>query len=195
MNKIIGYRGEISSLKRYETGKQTLIIKPQQKNPCEISLGDDYSDLVNILEQIPEFANTFNVSIEKQVPFHNAEILRIDGIIFGFLSGKYPKANVRYITPQARLSESSAIIKNFPEIEEIKTPKGYTGKKDTKIPGLKIVRFFYPEFYEHISTEMEDDKLDDICDSLVYAITGTSFSPIGFKLNEKLRKKENYKNI
>lgn len=183
LNTVIGYRGTSEKMLRYETGKEILEISaPENEN----EIFSEYKQLITILNLIPEFEKTFRIAIEKQISHHNAEILRMDGIIFGFLSGKFPDINIEYFAPQKRISESEKIILTFPD-SDIFTPP-IKSIREQKIPSLKITSYFFPDFYSFILENIDDKKLDDLCDSLVYAIIGTSLSPINYQISKELKK-------
>lgn len=184
--EVIGYRGSLEKFTRYQVSKENFQITAEtQKKSDEIF--SEYAIFTELLGLIPEFEKTFRVGIEKQVAFHNAEILRIDGIVFGFLSGRYPNIKVEYISPQTRMSESKKIMSEYPECENVKIPK--KSFREQKIPGMKITGFFEPVFYKLLMEEVEDSKIDDLCDSFLYAIIGTSFSPMGCEFSKELQKK------
>lgn len=166
-DRVIGYRGELNKIYRYEAEKLICVLEANGKT--------DHVNLIQILSMIPEFEKTFKVSIEKQMAQHNAEILRIDGIIYGFLTGRYPNIAVDYISPQKRKSEAEKILSLYPEAQNVKLPKRTF--REQKLPGMKITGYFYPEFYQYIKDEIDDNKLDDICDSLIFAIINTQFMP------------------
>lgn len=163
--EIVAYRGSLNHLIRYQIDTPLIDYKSKSE--------DMYESLVEILETIYEFKHTIAIKIEKQVPFHNAEVLRIDGIIYGLLKSKCK--NVQYVDSKSRMTFMRGICTVFPECEDVNLPgKSY---RPQKIPGMKIVKYFYPDFFAFIELHVEDGKLDDICDSLVYAIKDTWLAP------------------
>lgn len=170
--EIIGYRGSPFLLKRYQVGVE--IIDYVAKST------DIYDAVIEVLDMIFEFENTREVRIEKQLPKHNADMIRIDGIIFGYLKSKCK--NVEYISPNTRMSFMDSLMGRNPESQVEGLPvKKY---KDSKIPGMKITKYFYPEYFNFIAKHAEEGKLDDLCDSLIYAIMET-FHVHGTEMDHK----------
>ncbi len=164
--EIISYRGDPHEMLRYEFDKN--IIKITSNDKCE------YKSLITLLNTIPEFDNTYKIGIEKQIAFHNAEILRIDGIIYGYLSAKYPNI-VEYSSPKSRLNCCNKLLEEYPEGQKVKIPK--KSIREQKIPSLKVIGYLYPDFYDFIFDKVDDEKLDDICDSAIYALMDTFLLP------------------
>lgn len=163
--EIIAYRGSLNHLIRYQLDTDIIDYKSNSE--------DMYDSLTDLLDMIHEFQHTTAIKIEKQVPFHNAEVLRIDGIIFGYV--KRICKNVQYVDSKRRMSFMKSICVTDPECENVVLPsKSY---RPQKIPGMKIVKYFFPEFFEFIAKHVDDGKLDDICDSLIYAIMDTFHAP------------------
>lgn len=162
--EIIGYRGSLFHLIRYQLDTPLIDYKSKSENM--------YESLIELLEMIHEFEHTIAIKIEKQVPFHNSEVLRIDGIIYGFL--KSVCKSVDYVDSKRRMSFMKGICTIDPDCDKTVLPnKTY---RPQKIPGMKITKYFYPDFFELLEKNVEDGKLDDICDSLIYAIMDTYHS-------------------
>lgn len=166
-NRIVAYRGTVFEFYRYEIGKKTELFKRKDD-------GDFCNGLVEMIFSIEEFNKTTSIKIEKQLALHNNEILRYDGIVYGTLRGKYPGANVVYTAPRSRTSALENVIEQYDEFLDKEINKSY---KATKVPSLIITKNFFPTFYELIMEEIDDKKLDDICDALIYAILETEFFP------------------
>lgn len=166
-NRIVAYRGTVFEFYRYEIGKKTELFKRKDDE-------DFCNGLVEMIFSMKEFDNTTSIRIERQLALHNNEILRYDGIVYGTLRGKYPKANVVYIAPRSRTSALEKVIDQYNEFLDKEINKSY---KATKVPSLIITKNFFPTFYELIVEEIDDKKLDDICDALIYAILETEFFP------------------
>jgi hypothetical protein len=126
------------------------------------SVNDMCEAYVAILETIPEFGNTVSAVIEMQLAFNRSEMSRLDGIAYGFLCGRYPDMSISL--------NSATIRKKFiadrltDEDEGIVIPSGYPAAKR---PSMVFVCAKLPSFYRHVMRN--EDKIDDICDSLVYA--------------------------
>jgi len=171
--RMIGYRGDISYLNRYE------LDKPVQKicgDLQEENISSKYQCLISLLRKIPEFDNCFLINIEKQLPLHNAEMLRIDGIIFGYLSTLSSCTKVQYISSQTRSNYSENILKKFEDCKKTIIKK--KPSKEQKIAGIQITGYFFPEFYEKLVETVEDEKLDDICDCVIYCLIDSQFDPL-----------------
>lgn len=166
-NRIVAYRGTVFEFYRYEIGKKTEVFKRNDD-------GDSCNGLVEMVFSIKEFDNTTSIRIERQVAIHSNEILRYDGVIFGTLRGKYPNTEVMYIAPRSRTFALEKVIEQYDEFLNKEINKSY---KATKVPSLILTKNFFPTFYELIVEEIDDKKLDDICDALVYAILETEFFP------------------
>lgn len=184
-SEIIGYMGTLQKFTRYQVTKEKLEIVPEFSEKID-EISSNYSIFIELLSSIPEFEKTFRVVVEKQISQHNAEILRLDGIVYGYLSGRYPNMRVEYMSPQMRISESNKIILAHPECEDTKIPKTF---RKQKIFSMKILGYLDPNFYNLLIQEIEDLKIDDLCDSFLYAIIGTSFSPINYEFSKELQKK------
>lgn len=161
--EIVCYRGSPYLMKRYQVGVPVIDYSTNLKNI--------YDSLVEILESIKEFSSTISVKIEKQVAFHSSEVLRLDGIVFGFLKSKCP--SVEYVSPNKRMSFMKEIMEKNPGCSETQVQK--KKYREAKIPGMKITKFFFGEFYDFVEENVEDGKLDDICDSLIYAALDTFY--------------------
>lgn len=166
-NRIIAYRGTVFEFYRYEIGEKTEYFKRKDN--------EDFCDgLVEMIFSMKEFDDTTSVRIERQLALHNNEILRYDGIVYGTLRGKYPKANIVYIAPRSRTSALEKVIEQYDEFLDKEINKSY---KATKVASLIVTKNFFPSFYDLIVEEIDDKKLDDICDALIYAILETEFFP------------------
>jgi hypothetical protein len=146
----------LNNISRFEVGVDTTAIIQRGK----IVINEAF---VNILEAIPEFSQTTSVVIELQLAFNRGVMSRLDGIAYGFLKGRFPSMDVSL--------NASTIRKRFieEELEGIDTsnymiPRGYPA---TKIPSILFVAVSYPPHYDYIRSN--NDKIDDICDSIVYA--------------------------
>lgn len=167
-DEIISYRGSPDHLKRYQMHFPVIDYKTTKT--------DEMQGLISILRMIREFKKTKNVRIEKQVSFHNSEILRIEGVIFGFLSSICE--NVEYVSSGRRMSFMKEVFQKNPLCEQTELLHVKTKKyREQKIPAMRIVNYFYPDFFAFILETVEDDKLDDICDSLIYALIDTFYVP------------------
>jgi hypothetical protein len=134
----------------------------------EMKTPDDLKILYSILSFIPEFYHTKKIVIEEQLPFHNAEMLRIDGAIHGFLTSKYRDSEVKYLKPNSRAAFTKKYLLKFPAAENTFLPLTKIKKESKKDP-MKIIGHEFPDFYSHILSFVPDKKIDDICDSSLYA--------------------------
>lgn len=164
-HKLISYRATPNGIYKYDIEHETPMMidfKYDMQSP------DDLKTLYAVLSFIPEFYHTKRIVIEEQLPFHNADMLRIDGAIHGFLSSKYSETDVRYLKPNSRAAFTKKYLSRFPDAENTFLPLTKI-KKEAKKDPMKIIGYEFPDFYSHILMFVPDKKIDDICDSALYA--------------------------
>jgi hypothetical protein len=130
---------------------------------------NQYGGFIKLLNNIPEFKHTISAVIELQVNMNCSEMIRFDGIAYGFLKGAYPSM---FVNLNGATIRKGFITKRLAEIDptiiaSIYIPKGI---KDTKLLSCQYAGYSYPAFYTYICTIC--DKADDICDAIVYAHIG-----------------------
>lgn len=180
--KIIAYRGTCKQMFRYEIN---LPVVPFCVNSSE---NDDFKCISKMIDIIPEFANTKRVRIEKQVSgfkkfiggkmqtlSNNPEILRYEMAVYMKIYAKFPFIDLDFFSPRERIKEIERIFSVTGKKENIYMPK--KSIKEEKIPSIEFTANFFPSFYDFIIIVVEDNKLDDICDCLVYAVLQTPLSP------------------
>lgn len=165
--RVVHYKqiGDTPNYKRTEVDQTDIILSPE--NP-----ENQYDALIKVLEAIPEFKETNEVMIELQLAKNNSNMSRLDGMIYAFLRGRYKDIKVTL--------NSSTIRKKFIndrftaegiDIESVDISKALKPSNQAKIDSLKYVNQFYPEVWDYncISENGNKVKMDDICDTVVYA--------------------------
>lgn len=155
---IITYLGSLLEMTRYELDKEIQIVKSEAKKS-----DTDYKAMIMILNKIPEFAYTSSVVIELQMSVNCAKMSRIDGIVFGFLCGKFPSMVVNLSSPVVRKKFITERITGT-DMSELALKKSI---KETKILSFQFVYAKFRKYYDYMQSVI--GKLDDMCDSVVYA--------------------------
>jgi hypothetical protein len=156
--RIISYKGSLSKVLRFERDVETTVISQSGKaGPSE--------DYVGILCAIPEFSQTVQAVIEMQLAFNHSAMSRLDGVAYGFLRGRFPSMVVSLNAATIRKKFIAEQLGNE-DISNYMIPRGYPA---TKVPSIFFVAVRNPPHYEYILSNREIDKIDDICDSIVYA--------------------------
>ena len=163
--EIIAYRATPIGVYRYNLNHENPMFI---EHPYNIKSSNDLHSLYSILLFIPEFTYCKIIAIEEQLAMHNSNMLRVDGAIHGFLSATYLKAEVKYVKPVSRCSFTKKYLSEFPDAEQTYLPLKKI-KKEAKKDPMKIIGYEFPEFYQYIMQFVPDGKLDDICDSSLYA--------------------------
>lgn len=182
---IIAFRGTCRHMYRYEMDKPVIELKI---NSYE---NDDIKCISKLIDSIPEFFYTYKVRIEKQVSgfkkfiggkmqtiSNNPDIIRYEAAIYMGIFSKFQKMDLEYYSPKKRNEDIAKIFKEIPMKENTYLPKKSVKKE--KIPSMDLVSNFYPEFYNFVITVVGDNKLDDICDCVAYAILETSLCPLNY---------------
>lgn len=154
--RVIAYKGTLRQVLRFEQGQEVSVINvPTGLQP--------HIAYLTLLESLPEFCHTVSTVIEMQLASNQSVMSRLDGIAFGFLRGRFPSMSVSLNAPGIR---KNFITERIDDGSTVTIPKGYPA---TKYPSMVYVGTKYPEFYEYIMTHSQLSKIDDICDSIVYA--------------------------
>jgi hypothetical protein len=161
---VISYKGTLNEVRRFEEDQETAVLKfgTKSKRPSTNDICEVY---VSILESIPELDYTVSTVIEMQLAFNRSEMSRLDGIAYGFLKGRFPGMKIsinaatirrKFISDRVSEDEESVVV----------VPRGYPA---TKHQSMVFVCTKMSSFYRYITQNEDIDKIDDICDSLVYA--------------------------
>jgi len=156
---IISYKGPIECLLRFEEDED---IKEFRMNGKSASHHECYTML---LEVIPEFKDTISTVIELQLAMNKSDMSRLDGVAYGFLKGRYPNMTVNLNASTIRNKFITDSIGSA-DTSEISLPRGYP---TSKTQSFLFVGHKFPMHYAYIQQISEIDKIDDICDSVVYA--------------------------
>lgn len=147
------YKGDLTMLVRYGGASGYAMAEDSAKT--------DYERICDILGQIPEFINTAAVVIELQVVMNRQSMSRLDGIVYGFLKGRYPSITVLYNAAGIRAKFISDSLVGV-DTSKIEIPKVAA----TKVESLRYTAAKFPELWNAIK---QKPKLDDFCDAVVYA--------------------------
>jgi hypothetical protein len=159
---VTSYKGSLESVSRYETDEQGVEVIRLSKRDAAVS----HEAYIKILKAIPEFSNTLSTVIEEQLSFNKSNMSRLDGVTYGFLRGSFPQMGV-YLHGSTIRQKFITDALAQQDISRVVIPKGYPESKELS---FYYVGCLFQEHYEyiHLFTELRD-KLDDICDSVVYA--------------------------
>ena len=179
-NKIVAYRGTCRNLFRYEMDNPVIEFKIYGK--------DDFKCINALIDMIPEFSQTYRVRVEKQVSgfkkfiggrmqtlSNNPEILRYEMAVYMKILSKFSHIDLDYFQPRERISQIEKIFSITGKKDNVYLPK--KSIRAEKIPSLEFAANFFPNFYDFVITVVNDNKLDDICDCLVYAVLETPLCP------------------
>jgi hypothetical protein len=156
---VISYKGTMESIDRFSEGDETQTMTISGKR---LSHHDSY---ITILESIPEFRYTVSTVIEMQLAMNKSDMSRLDGVAYGYLRGRYPTMTVSLNGSTIRKKFITDAITGT-NVSEIFIPRSYP---DTKHPSFLFIGSKYPGYYRFIRDCPGVDKLDDLCDSVVYA--------------------------
>lgn len=173
--RIISYKGTLNNVSRFEEGIEVTTISTAG---MKLSPHDAY---VFILNKIAEFAHTTYTIIELQLAYNHSVMSRLDGVAFGFLKGKFPTMEVSLNASTIRKKFISDCVSEE-EAQSVFIPRGYP---PTKQPSMLYVGAKHPSHYAFIQTMADIDKIDDICDSIVYASIAMLNYVVGRKRNGK----------
>lgn len=157
---VISYKGSLETISRYETGEEVSIVLQLSKKESS------HEAYIKILQAIPEFKDTKVTVIEEQLSMNRGEMARLDGVTYGFLRGTFPQMGV--------FLHGSGIRRKFimdslatKDVSNVVIPRGYP---DSKELSFYYVGCLYADHYEYIQLFPDlKSKMDDICDSVVYA--------------------------
>lgn len=166
-DEVITYKGEVD-------GKNSFLVRyTQDEIPTKIEIQkciDVPRDICQLLAMIPELSCTTRTFIELQVNMHNAGILKLEGVIIGFLIGRYPRMQVDSCSSVKRTSYASKFVaqRGQSEIRIVGSPP------KTKHDTMYVVGHLFKPFYEFMLEFVKCDefcigKMDDVCDTIVYA--------------------------
>lgn len=165
--EIITYKGEVngknSYLYRYVLDEEPKKLELQK---CV----DVPRDICMLLAMISEFKDTKRTFIELQVNMHNAGILKLEGVIIGFLIGRYNNMDVDSCSSAKRTNFASKFIK-----DKGASPITIVGSPPkTKHDTMHMVGHLYTDFYNFMLEFVKSDeaaigKMDDVCDTIAYA--------------------------
>lgn len=166
-NEVITYKGEVD-------GKNSFLYRyVQDEEPKKIDLVrcvDVPRDICMLLAIIPEFQETSKVYIELQVNMHNAGILKLEGVIIGFLIGRYTRMQVESCSSVKRTNFATKYInaKGESSIKIVGSPP------KTKHNTMYMVGHLYLDFYNFMLQFVKCEeycigKMDDVCDTIAYA--------------------------
>lgn len=169
-DQVVCYKGKNNNKACY------LVRYAYEEEPTVLSVAvtsksDYYHNICYMLALVPEFKNTIRVFVELQVSMHHACILKIEGAIIGYLLGRYPSVQVESCSSQKRTS----FAKKYVEVHGTPDVRLYGVVRNTKTETMYMAASLYPEFYSFItqfcdkSLQWYVDKMDDICDTIVYA--------------------------
>lgn len=153
--RVVSYVGSVDEMERYTEETEPSVI---QLNVPKATL--KHEKLFLLLDSIPEFKECINFVIERQPSLASAEGCRLDGLIMGYLRGKGLTGS--YLDSRTR--------QNFTETMCEGTS---TDTKKDEVPAkrkhysISFVAQKFPSFYSYIQSKRK--KIDDICDSLIYA--------------------------
>lgn len=158
--RIISYKGTLDTMLRFEEGGETQVLKLTGK---KLSHHDSY---ITIFETMPEFEFTTTTVIEMQLAMGRSDMSRLDGVAYGFLRGRYPSMIVTLNGSTIRKKFITDAITGL-DFSTVSIPRGYP---ETKRLSLLFVGCKFSQYYEFIQSLVSDlDKIDDVCDSVVYA--------------------------
>lgn len=162
--RIVTYKGTTKCLYRYEVGQE-----PQEFKLVKSI--DTYRDTCYLLSMIDELKYTKRTFIELQVSIHNNAILKMEGIIIGFLMGRFRQMEVITCASQRRTRTADKFIAEHGmlPIRLVASPP------KTKINTMHMVAHLYREHYDFLVSFIDKDnqynlgKMDDACDTILYA--------------------------
>lgn len=157
--RIISYKGTLDRVLRLEENTETDVIAHESTKKRGTQSHEAYA---NILSAIPEFGQTTCTVIEMQLAYNHSVMSRLDGITFGFLKGRFPTMDISLNAPTIRKKFISERVGD----ESVHIPRGYPA---TKQQSMFYVGVKHPSYYAFIQSSEEIGKIDDICDSIVYA--------------------------
>jgi len=166
-NEVITYKGVVD-------GKDSFLyryVQDEEITKIELSKSVDVPhDICMLLALVPELRDTTRTYIELQVNMHNAGILKLEGVIIGFLIGRYTQMQVDSCSSRKRTCFATKYVTQHgkPSIKLIGSPPA------TKHDTMYMVGSLYPEFYDFMlqfmkSGEYDIGKMDDVCDTIAYA--------------------------
>lgn len=171
--KVVNYRGAVTHAKatanhgeiyphltRYEVGVQPISMIPEDRS-------NDQACLIQLLMGIPEFQETDQAVIEMQLAANKSSMSRLEGICYGWLQGAHPHILTTLNGSTCRKKAISDFFeKNGIDIDTIQI-QSVAKKHESKIPSYKFVKVFHPQSWQFF--QENGIKLDDVCDTLVYA--------------------------
>ena len=166
--EVITYKGAVNGKKSY------LIRYAQDEEPIELRLVrviDTYRDICCLLSMVDELKHTTQTYIELQVCMHNSSILKLEGVILGFLLGRYTRMQIASCSSIKRTNFANAYVKkhNITGRHIVGNPPA------TKVNTMYMVGHLFPDFYDYLlqfvnrSSEWDLGKMDDACDTIAYA--------------------------
>lgn len=166
-DEVITYKGVVdgknSFLYRYVDGEVPTKIEIE-------SCVDVPRDICRLLAMVVELPFTTRAFIELQVNMHNAGILKLEGVIIGFLIGRYPRMRVDSCSSVKRTNFAKAFVanKDLAGIRIVGSPP--KTKHDTMYTAACLFRSFYEFMLTFVKCdEYCIEKMDDVCDTIVYA--------------------------
>jgi len=159
---VVSYKGTLEVMQRFVKGLETeTFVVPGGK---KMSHHEAY---VNIFEMIPQFAQTVSTVIEIQLAAGRSDMSRLDGVAYGFLRGRFPSMDVHLNGSTIRKKfTAERITQSGVNPDEVIVPRGYP---ETKHQSFLFVGCVFPSYYAFLLSLAGLDKLDDLCDSIVYA--------------------------
>lgn len=166
-NQITIYKGVVngkeSYMNRYRENEEPIQLKLEM---CV----DIPRDICQFLALIPEFMNTERVFIELQVGMHSTAIIKLEGVIMGFLLGRYRSLQVDSCSSSKRTNFATKFISQYGQssIQIVGSPP------KTKHDTMYMIGHLYKDMYNHMlqyvkSSEWNIGKMDDVCDTIAYA--------------------------
>jgi len=179
---ISSYKGNMDQMHRFAEGMET------QSVPIPKTRGSSHHDAyIKIFEMIPEFRDTISTVIEMQLAANKSDMSRLDGIAYGFLRGRFPSMEVHLNASTIRKKFTlEGISQSGVNPDEIIVRRGYP---ESKTLSFQFAGCVYPDHYKLLLESPEADKLDDLCDSLVYASIALSKYTIAEMLASRGTKK------
>lgn len=161
--KIVSYIGSVDDMMRLEEHVDPTMVRLE----CpKATLKHDRVFL--LLDSITEFNTTINVIIERQPSLASAEGCRTDGLIMGYLRGK--GLSCCYLDSRVRQSFTESVCDGLSTTAKKKDKevcKTDAVPASRKAFSISFVIQKYPSFLDYARSKRK--KIDDICDSLIYA--------------------------
>jgi hypothetical protein len=177
---VASYKGTMELMRRFVEGMEVESLS------LAGGRGLNHDSYIEIFEAIPEFANTISTVIEMQVVMNKSDMSRLDGVAYGFLRGRFPSMDVNLNGSTIRKKfTTEGIAQSAVNPDEVIIPRGYPTSKHQS---FLFVGCTFPSHYIFLQSLQELDKLDDVCDSLVYASIALSNYTIARMLEGRTRK-------